>query len=63
VQSIFSSLRLIVKFVYPTEGFDKQLRSLALESLDKDDEPNDSIRSQLMKINFEIFQNICNHPM
>jgi hypothetical protein len=52
-----------VKFVYPTEGFGKRLRSLASESPDKDAKPNDSVRSQLMKINFEIFQNICNHPL
>jgi hypothetical protein len=63
VQSILSSLRLIVKFVHPAEGFGKRLRFLASKSPDKDVEPNDSVRSQLMKINFEILQNICNHSM
>jgi hypothetical protein len=52
-----------VKFVHPVEGFGKWLHSLASKSLDKDAEPNDSVRSQLMKINFKIFQNICNHSM
>jgi hypothetical protein len=52
-----------MKLVHPAESFGKRLHSLASKSPDKDAEPNDGIRSQLMKINFEIFQNITNHFM
>jgi hypothetical protein len=52
-----------MKLVHPAESFGKRVHSLALEILDKDAEPNDGVRSQLMKINFEIFQNIPNHFM
>jgi hypothetical protein len=43
--------------MHPAEGFAKRLHSLASESPDKDAEPNDSVRSQLMKKNLKIFQN------
>jgi hypothetical protein len=52
-----------MKLVHPAESFDKWLHSLASKSPDKDAESNDGVRSQQMKINFEIFQNIPNHFM
>jgi hypothetical protein len=45
MKTIFSGLRLIVKLVHSAEGFGIRVYSLALESLDKDVEPNDSVRS------------------
>jgi hypothetical protein len=53
MQPVFSSLRLIVKFVYSAEGFGERLHPLASESPDKHAEPNDSVRGQLMKINLK----------
>jgi hypothetical protein len=52
-----------MKLVHPTESFGQRVHSLASESPDKDAEPNDGVRSQLMKINFKSFQNILNHFM
>jgi hypothetical protein len=50
MKTIFSGLRLIMKLVHSAEGFGIRVCSLASESPDEDDEPNDSVRSQLMKI-------------
>ena len=54
MQAIFSSLRLIMEFVYSAECFGERLYPLTSESPDEDTEPNDSVRGQLMKINFKI---------
>jgi hypothetical protein len=61
MKTIFPGFRLIVKLVHSVEGFDIRFYSLASESLDEDAEPNDSVRSQLMKIDLEVFQNFSNH--
>jgi hypothetical protein len=50
-----------MKLVHSVEGFGIRVYSLASESPDEDAEPNDSIRSQLMKIDLVVFQNFSNH--
>jgi hypothetical protein len=61
MKTIFSGLRLIVKLVHSAKSFGIRIYSLASECPDEDAEPNDSVRSQLMKIDFKIFQNFPNH--
>ena len=63
MQSIFSSLRLVVKFMYSAEGFGERLHPLTSESPDIHAEPNNGVRGQLMKVNLKIFQDICNLPV
>ena len=54
MQSIFSSLRLIMQLMNSTKAVGKRLHRLASEGPDIDAKPNDSVRSQLMKIYFEV---------
>jgi hypothetical protein len=61
MKTIFSGLCLIVKLVHSAESFGIRVYSLATECPDEDTESNDSIRSQLMKIDFVILQNLPNH--
>ena len=61
MKAICPGLRLIVQLVHAAEGFVIWVHPLASEGLDEDAEPNDSVRSQLMKIDFVIFQNFPNH--
>jgi hypothetical protein len=61
METIFSGLCLIVKLVHSVEGLGIRVYSMASESPDKDTEPNDSVRSQLMKIDLEVLQNFSNH--
>jgi hypothetical protein len=63
MQSVFSSLRLVVKFMYSVEGFGERLHRLTSESPDIHVEPNNGVRGQLMKVNLEIFQDIYNHSV
>ena len=56
MQSLFSSLRLIVKFMYPAECFGERLYPLTSESPDVHAEPNNGVRGQLKKVNPEFFQ-------
>jgi hypothetical protein len=49
--------------MYSAEGFRIWIQSLASKGPKEDVEPNDSVRSQLMKINFIIIQNFPNHLM
>jgi hypothetical protein len=61
MKPIFSGLRLIMKLMHSAKSFGIRVYSLASECLDEDAKPNDSVRSQLMKIDFIIFQNFPNH--
>jgi hypothetical protein len=61
MKPIFSGLRLIMQLMYSTEGFDIWIHSLASKGPNEDAEPSDSVRSQLMKIDFKILQNFPNH--
>jgi hypothetical protein len=57
MKTIFCGFRLIMKLMHSAKSFGIRVHSLASECLDVDAEPNDSVRSQLMKIDFVIFQN------
>jgi hypothetical protein len=61
MKSIFSGLRLIMKLMHSAKSFGIRVYSLASKCPDVDVEPNDSVRSQLMKLDFIIFQNFPNH--
>jgi hypothetical protein len=61
MKSIFSGLRLIMKLMHSAKSFGIRVYSLASECLDVDAEPDDSVRSQLIEIDFVIFQNLPNH--
>ena len=63
MQSIFSSLRLIVQFVNSTKAVRKRLHRLASEGPDINTKPNNSVRSQLMKIDTKPLQYLCNNPV
>src|SRR5688572_21488001 len=63
MQSVFSSLRLIMKFMYSAECISERLYPLTSEGPDVHDEPNKGVRSQLMKVNPEFFQDFCNHSV
>ena len=63
MQSIFSSLRLIMQLMNSTKAVGKRLHRLASEGPDIDAKPNDSVRSQLMKVDPKPLQYICNNPM
>jgi hypothetical protein len=63
MKPIFSGLRLIMYLMHSAEGFNIWVHSLASKGPNEDAEPNDSFRSQLMKINFIIIQNFPNHLM
>jgi hypothetical protein len=63
MQSVFPSLRLIVKFMYSAESFGEWLHPLTSEGPDVNAEPNNGVRGQLMKVNLKIFQDISNHPV
>jgi hypothetical protein len=54
-------LRLVVQLVQSTERFGIWAHPLALESPDEDAKSYNGIRGQLMKINFEIFQDFPYH--
>jgi hypothetical protein len=54
MKPIFSGLRLIMKIMHSAKSFGIRVYSLASECPDEDAEPNDSVRSQLMKIDFVI---------
>jgi hypothetical protein len=54
VKAICSGLRLVVQLVHSAEGFNICAHPLASEGPNGDAEPNDSVRSQLMKIYFKI---------
>jgi hypothetical protein len=54
MKTICPGLRLVVQIVHTAEGFGIWVHPLAPEGLDEDAESNDSVRSQLMKINFKI---------
>jgi hypothetical protein len=61
MQPIFSGLRLVMQLVHSAESFSIRVHSLASKGPDEDAEPNDSVRGQLMKIDFVIIQNFPNH--
>jgi hypothetical protein len=63
MQSIFSSLRLVVQLMNSTKVVGKRLHRLASEGPDINTKPNDSVRSQLMKVDPKLLQYICNNPM
>ena len=63
MKSIFSSLRLVVQLMNSTEAVGKRLHRLASEGPDIDAKPNDSVRSQLMKVDPKPLQYICNNPI
>jgi hypothetical protein len=63
MQSVFSSLRLVMKFMYSAECISERLYPLTSESSDVHAEPNNGVGGQLMKINPEFFQDFCNHSM
>ena len=63
MQSVFSSLCLIMKFMYSAECFGERLYPLTSESPDVHAEPNNGVRGQLMKVNPKIFQGVCNHSV
>jgi hypothetical protein len=50
-----------VQLVHSAECFGNWVHPLASEGPDEDTEPNDSVRGQLMKINFKILQNFSYH--
>jgi hypothetical protein len=50
-----------MQFVHSAESFSIWVHFLASKGLDEDAEPNDSVRGQLMKIDFIIIQNFPNH--
>jgi hypothetical protein len=47
--------------MHSIESFSIWVHCLASKGLDEDAEPNDSVRGQLMKIDFIIIQNFSNH--
>ena len=53
MQSVVSSLRLIMKFMYSAECIGERLYPLTSESPDVHAEPNNGVGGQLMKINPE----------
>jgi hypothetical protein len=53
-EDICPGLRLIVQLMHSTESFGIWAHPLASEGPDKDAEPNNSVRIQLMKIYFEV---------
>jgi hypothetical protein len=61
VQTIGPSLRLIMKFVHPTEPFGIGTLSLASNSPNVHTKSNNSIGGQLMWVNFEFLQNLTVH--
>ena len=62
MQSVLSSLRLIVKFMYSVEGFGEWLHPLTSEGPDVNAEPNNGVTGQLIKVNLKIFQDISIIP-
>jgi hypothetical protein len=54
VKTVCPGLRLIVQLMHAVEGFGIWDHPLALKGPDKGVEPNNSVRSQLMKIYFEV---------
>jgi hypothetical protein len=52
-----------MKFMYSAECIGERLYPLTSESPDVHVEPNNGIGGQLMKINPEFFQDLCNHSM
>jgi hypothetical protein len=61
VQTISSSLRLIVEFVHSTKPFSIHTLPLDTESLYVHTESNNRIGGELMKVNLELLQNFTNH--
>jgi hypothetical protein len=56
VKTICPGLCLIVQLMHSAESFGIWAHPLASEGPDEDAEPNDSVRSQLMKVYFEFFR-------
>jgi hypothetical protein len=54
MKTICPGLRLIVQLMHSIESFGIWSHPLASKGLDKDIEPKNSIRGQLMKIYFEV---------
>jgi hypothetical protein len=50
-----------VQLMHSAECFGIWVHPLASEGLDEDAEPNDSVRGQMMKINFKKIQNFSYH--
>jgi hypothetical protein len=61
MQPVFSGLRLVMQLMHSAESFSIWVHFLASKGPDEDAEPNDSVRGQLMKIDFVIIQNFPNH--
>jgi hypothetical protein len=61
MQPICSGLRLIVQLMHSTECFGIWIHPLASKGPNEDAESNDSVRGQLMKINFKILQHFSYH--
>jgi hypothetical protein len=54
VQTVSPCLHLVMKLMYLVEPFGVSALSLALECPDVNDEPDNSVRGQLMKIDFKL---------
>jgi hypothetical protein len=61
MQPVCSGFRLVVQLMHSAECFGIWVHPLASKGPDEDAEPNDSVRRQLMKIYFKIFQNFSYH--
>jgi hypothetical protein len=61
MQPVCSSLRLIMQLMHSAECFGIWIHPFDSKGPDEDAEPNDSIRGQLMEINFKIIQNFSYH--
>jgi hypothetical protein len=55
VQVVSPCLRLVMKLMYPIEPFGVSTLSLALESLDVNAKPDNSVRGQLMEVDLKLF--------
>jgi hypothetical protein len=61
MQTMGSSLLLIMEFVHPTKPFSISTLPLASKSLDVHTNSNYGIGGQLMKVNLELLQNLTDH--
>jgi hypothetical protein len=61
MQPIFFGLCLVMQLMHSAESFSIWLHSLTSKGPNVDAEPNDGVRSQLMKIDFLIILNFPNH--